>query len=193
MPAIFPSSSGSPETVLDELVLPLGGGNIANLLGASIVNFQVANRARGCRVVVRKTGTLRDLMVYVSSGSVSVPGAHVDLAIYSTDSTRQRLWSSGSLTPIADDAWFVVDPQIAVTAGDQLDFAFSFDAACSCAVVSFPEGQAADLPDGYLSAAGGALPLLAWQSNGSFPLPATLAEGSLTLQAICPILIARVA
>ena len=71
MTAQFPASGGATATALDELVLPLGAGNLANLLGAGTLNFAVANRGRGCRVVIPKSGTLHSLSVYMSTSAQS--------------------------------------------------------------------------------------------------------------------------
>lgn len=198
MTAQFPPAAGGAAagTALDELVLPLGAGNLTALLASSSIPFTVANRARGCRVVVPATGTLHDLSVYMSTSAQSAPGAHIDLGIYSTDAgTRELVWHSGSLTPTPDDAWFTVDPDLAVSAGDQLDLAVVADATTlSFAVCSLPEGQAGVLPAAWLAAgAAGAPPKLCWQASNAFPLPDTLVEGSCALASIVPALIARVA
>lgn len=136
-----------------------------------------ANNAYGCRVVVPKTGVLNDLSIYIG-----VSNGNIDLAVYSTAGTRARLWSSGSTPCPAAGAWRNVgDPALAVTVGDELEFAVGTDSLTasfgSNLATSPPAGV--QLPAEFLTP-GGALPKLAWLKTGSmFPLPATIAEAVL--------------
>jgi hypothetical protein len=134
-----------------------------------------ANQARFVRVTIPKTGNLRDLAVFVGGQS-----GNVDIGVYSTASTRVRLYSSGSVACPAANAWRIIgDPNIAVTQGDLLDFAFACDNASAAFARIAMMSSTYIFPAGFLTG-GGATPKIAGIMGGAFPLPSTVAEGSIS-------------
>ena len=155
-------------------------------------NTFTANQGRGVRVVVPRTGTLTDLSVYIVTSS-----GNIDVAVYdTTGTTRNRLWSSGSVACPAANAWTAVgNPGLSVTIGQQLDLTISVDNITASIGRCYGNSAAAsaDLPASFWTADDGAFNLLSWQAAAVFPLPATLAEASMAVSAVYPCLIARIA
>lgn len=144
-----------------------------NLITGS-TNVGGVNGGLGVRVQVGKTGTLKDLSVYVdvSSGNIS-------LAIYNTASPRARQSTSGAVACPAGGAWRIIyDPAFAVTAGQYYDLFLSADnATATFGKVTLPTSGYDQLPANFLPGAGGA----PWQTYfiaAGHPAPASNAEGS---------------
>jgi hypothetical protein len=178
---------------LEELIASQLPGLVAPYSPALIGSAAVlsANQAYGSRVVVPRTGTLVDLAIYVGATS-----GNIDVGVYSTGATRAKLYSTGSIACPAANAWSIVGAlSLPVTAGDQLDFLLASDngVASFGRCVQLPNAAAGQLPDAFSKAPGGALPKIAVGMGGMFPLPATIAEGSVAagIHALC--IIARVA
>jgi hypothetical protein len=149
-----------------------------------------ANQAFGSRVVVPRTGTMVDLAIYVGATS-----GNIDVGVYSTAGTRVKLYSTGSIACPAANAWAVVGAlSLSVTAGDQFDFLLASDngTASFGRALQLPNAAAGQLPTNFWPAAGGALPKISMGMGAMFPLPATIAEGSVAagIHALC--IIARV-
>lgn len=153
-------------------VLPIPGWPAATEGGIG------ANEIRGVRVVIPKTGTLHGLTFFpaVQSGNVA-------LAVYDTGqalaASITRLYSSGSVACGAALAAQTVDPNLAVTVGQQVLFCLAVDNA----TVEFVNYTAFDraqwvLPAGFL-ATPAAAGLLGIRVAASFVPPATITDAAL--------------
>ena len=155
----------------------------------TISSIPDVNLVSGVRVIVPRTGTLKELTVYVS-----VSSGNVDGAVYSTAGTRVRLWSTGSIACPAAGWQSLGNPDVAVTAGDQLDFSLAANnitaTFANCQVL--PAIALGALPTAFWVASGGALSKLYWYVY-AFPAPATIAEASLSGYSYAPFMMARVA
>jgi hypothetical protein len=145
----------------------------------SVAQVVVVGTIYASRVVIPQNGTLHDLSVFIGTSS-----GNLRLGIYDTGTAlaanRTLLFDSGSVASAAN--WKSVDPGLAVTAGQQLDFAVIADNTTitfgRCANLAAAQFQ---LPTGYL-AGGGDLPKVGWtDATGSFTaFPTPLAEASST-------------
>ncbi len=144
---------------------------------------------RGARVIVPRTGTLTDFAIFVT-----VQSGNIDVGILDTSATtRNRLWSTGSVACPAAGAWTTYNPNLSVTAGQQLDFVFVADNTTATLPRYVTGGNYAGLPTSFHPAAGGATPRLVWNGTGSsFPIPSTYAESNMTVSVNVPLIIARV-
>ena len=149
-----------------------------------------ANSARGVRVVIPKTGTLRDIAVYqgATSGNISV-------AIYTADEPRSRVYTTGAIASPAANGWRIIgDPMLSVVAGEQYDFAWSADNATAAIgrVALVPNTAIKDLPAGFLSGVTES-PRLFWQGATLHPLPTSIAEADIAVaETGPPCIIARI-
>lgn len=146
----------------------------------------------GCRVTVPKSGVLHDI-----STILSAVAGNVRVGIYDTGDavvgTRTLLYDSGSVAVAVASVWQVIgDPALAVTAGQQLDFAVVTDIAQVGCTAS--NANSYQLPASFWPAAGGVAPVLAWYKALAFgALPTPLATAGLTAVGLgVPALIARV-
>lgn len=155
-------------------------------LGDSIAT-PVANDAHACRVIVPRAGTLRDLAIYISTSS-----GNLDLGVFTTEGTRNALYRTGSVASPGTGWRIIGDPQIAVDAGDQLDFVVAWDNALARYKSHDAHTSQQQLPAGFWPAEG-ALAKLSWLRAASFPLPASFAEGVCAVDFRVPLIIARVA
>lgn len=159
------------------------------LMANSLSAFGAANEARGQRVLVPRTGTLVDLHAYVGASA-----GNVNAGVFSTADPRVALWTSGSIACPAAGWAKLGDPNVAVTAGDALDFVLAASStSASFARFVTAANNLARLPTGFL-AADGAGPVLAWFKASSFDLAAaTFFDASITNSQSPFLLIARVA
>lgn len=150
-----------------------------------------ANQARASMIVIPKTGNLRDLYVYVGTSSGNVEGA-----VYSSEATRSKLWSGGSIACPGASAWgFLGDPNLAVEAGDILYFVIAADNTTA----TFGRAN-------HLGASGlNQFPANFWAGDGHTPkrsctiasftpgsAPATISEANMVLTTFECCLIARI-
>lgn len=168
------------------LIIPAPGGFPENLVApyhpllATSVQTNTINTLFGCRVVVPKSGQLRDLAVYVGTQSGNIIGAVYDTGD-ALAASRTKLWDSGSVAVGSANAWQVIgDPNVAVTKGQQLDLMVATDnATAAFGRATLIAGGQATLPSGFFAPTGGATGKLAFRvSPGSFTAPSTVAEGS---------------
>jgi hypothetical protein len=151
--------------------------------------LNVSGYAFGARVVIPRSGTLRDLAIYL----VGVSAGNISAGVYSAEDPRARLYTTGSIACPPAGSWQIVgDPQLPVVAGEQYDLAFSAsDGTIDPISHAANENAVVLLPASY---AGGveALPKLGWYKSAAHPLPTTLAESAITVGATTFALIARV-
>lgn len=169
-------------------------GNIVQpypfILANSGAGTLTANMMYAIRVTIPYSGTLHSLSVLVGAAS----SGNVDLGIYDTTvTTRTRLYSSGSVACAAASTYHTVDPNLAVSRGDHLDFAL----ACDNGTVSFVRGGAYGipqmaLPSGFIPSPLGGVNKVEWTKASSFPLPSTVAESAFANTASCPHLMAYI-
>lgn len=152
------------------------------------------NQLRMVRVIIPRTGMLRDISVWVQ-----VQAGNIMAAVYDTGDAsagnRTRLWQSGSVAVGAATAWQIIgDPNIAVTAGQHLDFAINSDnSSLQVGRVNLGASGAGALPTGFGVAPGGASPkYFALHTPGSFTAPATIAEASISANNQGVIVIGRI-
>lgn len=170
-------------------------GGVAGIFASTNAqSIGTANNARIGRVVIPFTGTLHDMAIWVTTQS-----GNIDCGIYDTGNAsagnRTLLWHTGSIAcPAASSPWRIVgDPGLAVTQGQQLDFALSCDNTTAQFAANTQATGLAHLPANFVPAAGGAAPILAAFANNMYPLPTTVAESALGDTNTVILLIARVA
>lgn len=182
------SALWTPGQLGDNVVAPFHPA-LAN--GSMSTGF--ANGAVGCRVKVPKSGQLRDLTVFqvASSGNVSVGVFDTGDALAGS---RTRLWSTGSIACPAANGWRTVgDPNIAVVAGQELDFLFAADNLTATIARAAAVVGDLNLPASFWPAAGGASPKLGVRPTaGMMPLPATITEANMVSIGTVPMIIARI-
>jgi hypothetical protein len=156
---------------------------------------QTANSLRGQRIVIPKTGNLRDLSVFIGATSGNIEAAVYDTGEAAASTTITRLWASGSVAAGAGNTWQVIgDPNLAVTRGQHLFLTFGADNS----TVTVARG-----PGNFVNAAFATYP---FDLNGSglqvrrhtfnattaFTAPATIATGSLNTQNNPTLIIGRI-
>lgn len=160
--------------------------------GSGAVAAFTANQARGCRVVMPKSGTLSSIAIYLGTSS-----GNVDVGVYSTAATRLKLWSLGSTATsgLTANAWNSVgNPALTVVQGEQYDFTVALDnATATVGESSLAAGGMGILPTGYLPGPAAA-PKLNWVVPTSFPLPASFTEAAIGSSGtgVVPLIIALV-
>lgn len=151
-----------------------------------------ANQARGSMVVVPKTGLLRDLYVYNAVQSGNVEGA-----VYSSEPTRSKLWSGGSIACPGGNAWgYLGDPNLAVEEGDILYFVLAADNTTATFGRANHLGASGlnQFPAGFWAGDGGtpkrAVTIASFTPGSA---PATIAEADMVLTTFELCIIARIA
>jgi hypothetical protein len=183
-PVLPPGGSGLPDVIAH---CPLWAISTAN--GAL-----TTNRMYFMRVVITRTGHLRDLSIYVLTASGNALGAVYDCGEASSGN-RTRLWG-GTSTPLSTgNAWQSLgDPNLTVAEGQMVDLVFMADNATA----TFPRGGSPNatfgqLPTNFATSPGGApAKLCPIASPGSFAMPTTVAESSITSSVQTYPLIARI-
>jgi hypothetical protein len=183
------------------LILPDAGGLPDTFVGPchpaliQSANTNTANTLIGCRVIVPKSGQLRDLAVYIQTQAGNLIGVVYDTGD-ALAASRTKLWDSGSVAAAASGSWQILgDPNLAVTKGQQLDIGVANDngAAAFGRVGGVATSSPTTLPSAFWAAPGGATPKLGWRhSPGSFIVPATIAEASLAAIASVFFVMARI-
>jgi hypothetical protein len=154
-----------------------------------------ANRIEGVRWSIPKTGTLVSLTFWVGTQSGNVIAMIFDTGDASAGHLT-ALWTSSS-TPVSaapgyQTAW---TPNLSVTVGQQLYAAIMFDNVTAAFGYAFTLGGGTGplLPAGFLPAAGGANPRIAFDfGNGSFTPPSSITDSTGLLQGHPPIIIGQV-
>jgi hypothetical protein len=118
---------------------------------ASVSGVGTANNHVGvvCRVPV--TGTLHDVMVGIGTQSGNIAASIYDVA--SGGTTRNRLWSSGSIACPAAGWAIVGNPALAVTAGQLLTLAVGADnsTVTFARYNNLSSGALAEIPAAYMT------------------------------------------
>lgn len=185
----------------DPLDWSIGSSNVAtpfDILAAANANTFTQFQVRASRVTIRKTGTLVDLAVLVTTFSGSLLGAVFDtgqLGVAGDHTVRTRLDALTSVTP-AGNGWFSLgNPNLAVVAGQELDFAVCADnVTIQLQRLNTSAAQTA-LPSGYRPphGAGTVTTKLAWaQTQGSLSIPATITDTNAASNASTTLIIGRI-
>jgi hypothetical protein len=174
---VFPAASSTPVPV-------------------SVAAPSAANRAKGTRVLIPKNGTLVDLYIYIGAAAGNIIGAVLDTGD-ALAGTHTQLWAGGT-TAVGSTGWLKLgDPNLAVTAGQQLDLVAVPDTITTLTLgraFVAPAATAIKLPTGFLPSAGAATPILSWFKDvGSFAAPGSVTEASISNDGTVTTLIARVA
>lgn len=156
---------------------------------AAAASAITAQQTRFCRVSIPKTGTLRDIMIFV--GTVS---GNIETAIYSIGAPHTQLWTTGVIAcpPIG---WQVVgNPALAVTAGDQLDFVIGVDNATATFLRTLPAAGSSTLPTTHWPSPGTTVTKIAGRYNlpGVLPMPATVSEANVVDVNYMPFILGRI-
>lgn len=183
----------------DELYAPQVPGLVAPVLAAGSLVIQanmavITNRRYVQRVIIPRSGKLRDIAVYQGAQS-----GNIRVAVYDTGDAaagkRTRLWESGSVATPAANGWRVIgDPDLDVVAGQQLDLIVCYDnntATIGRYAVAFSAASVV-LPVGFNPLPGGASPKLAASAGDSFTMPATFDEANLEGANSSPCIIGRI-
>lgn len=159
------------------VLTPLAGFVIPSSTGA----LAASGHCYGCRYVVPKTGTLHDLAIYVGTSSGNIEVGILD----TTATTRNRLYTTGSIAAPAGNSWRVVgDPALSVTQGDHIDLYMSADNTTVTVMRTQTGGPVGftPLPANFLVSPLGGAPNYFWDFTGS-SIGSTVAESSLAAAA----------
>jgi hypothetical protein len=141
-----------------------------------------ANVLVGARVRIPYTGRLRDLYTFVATTAAANAKAAVYDTGQSVSAKRTALWTGASVAlPGSNNNWLSLgDPNLAVTAGQQLDLALICDnGTATFQRNSFTASNMTPLPTVFQQAGTSVRPLMAWTNNpGSFTVPATLDDAT---------------
>jgi hypothetical protein len=164
--------------------------------GTSGVGVGTASHVRGIRVVCRRSGVLKGL-----TANVQVQSGNYQLGVAGTDSLRTVLYA-GALTavPAVGAYTTLVDPNITVAAGDQLDFLFSFDnTTARFSGAAMNQAACGQLPSGFPLTPGGLAPQLTfnWAAGTPAGIPAigsglTGATGTVSTASTIPWIVAYI-
>lgn len=135
------------------------------------IGVPTTNHGKGGRVVIPKSGMLRDLSCYINASA-----GNYDIAVYSCAAPRVRLWSKGS-TAVPAVGWQILgDPNLAVVKGDMLDLIIALSDTATARISGFAGSPTGALPAGFLDGVA-ALPKLYFLiGTAVLPLPANIAE-----------------
>jgi hypothetical protein len=163
---------------MDVLVPAMTG----NLVMVSAATSGAANMMKVNRYVVRKTGTLKDVCVYVGgTASGNLRAAVFDVGV-ATTAVYTRLWDGSSVAAAANSWVNLGDPDLAVTAGDHLVLGFvTSDNVCQLGrqIILSPS---AELPPGFGPAPAGTGITPVWSAGlgqGAFTSPATISDATM--------------
>jgi hypothetical protein len=156
---------------------------------SSTLNTQTANELRMVRVVVPKSGRLRDLAVFVGTAS-----GNIEISVYDSQAPLTRISASGAVAAAGSNAWQIVyDPDLPVTRGQVLYLGLGADN--NTVTVARVNGNMANaalaqLPFsiGGLGAAARTTP----RALSSFPAPSTIADGSLANLNAATLIVGRI-
>lgn len=167
-------------------------GHPLGAVGTGVGAMTAASRAQGHRVIVPKSGTLNELNIYVGTSSGNIEVGIMDTTV----TTRNQLWTSGSIACPAANGWRKIgDPGIAVSEGDHIDFYVNADntTATFGRITGIATATAAAFPTGTVVSPLGGKPTLVWQGPAAtFPLGTTLAETSMGFSSLAPGVIAQI-
>lgn len=145
------------------------------------------------RVIIPYSGTLGAVHI-----APSVSNGNVEIVILDdTVTTRNRLWTSGSVACPAINVWSasLANPALAVVAGQHVDIGVGTDSATAACYryINMPLNALIALPSGILVAPGGAAGNISWQValanfNG---FASTFAEASMVAQAGVPMILVK--
>ena len=182
--ALPPRGSGFPDVVAHA---PLWAISTAN-------GTLTVNRMYFMRVVIPRTGKLRDLNIFVLTASGNALGAVYDCGEASAGN-RTRLWGGVSTALGVGNAWQSLgDPNLDVVEGQMVDLVFMADnATATFPRGGSPNGAFGQLPTNFATSPGGApLKMCPIASPGSFAMPSSIAEASVTSSVQTYPLIARI-
>lgn len=144
-----------------------------------------------CRVIIPVSGTLAGL-----SANITASSGNYDIGVLDTTATtRNRLYHSGN-TASPGTGWRELGtPALAVSAGDHLDFCISADNGTFAILLGNQGGTGGfgQMAANYLVSPLGGAPKPWWFATTQNPIPATLAESSLTVtNPSVPLIIGRI-
>ncbi len=168
------------------LLLPVFPGATASAATNGQFNY------RAFRVIIPYSGTLRNFYIAPGLQNGNVEGVILD----DTATTRNRLWTSGSVACPAISVWTSIgDPNLSVVAGQHVDLMLGSDSATATfyRYNMMPLNAFSFLPSGVLVAPGGAAGNMSWQVvRADFTgFPSTFAEASMVAQAGIPMILVR--
>lgn len=169
------------------LVLDMG----LTIVNASSAGFGANTNMNGLRFVVPQTGTITGVSYFVITQAGNVAPAILDTSA----TTRNVLWNPGAIAVGAAGWQSLGNPNLAVSAGDQLDIAVGFSSATvRVAYVTNANGSVGfTIPTGYLVSPDGGASLLEWQWTGTpGGMGATVLESALAAGTSCPLIVATI-
>lgn len=146
--------------------------------------YGVANHAKGVRVIIPKTGTLKGFTIWVGTASGNCEGFILD----TTATTRNVLWASGSVVVTgASSLQTLGDPNISVTAGQHIDLALTIDNITATVARAATITNLHTMPAGFpVQAPGGGKNQFVWDIAQTIPIGSTVTEASFAGTSICP-------
>lgn len=151
-----------------------------------------ANGAKILRVICPSAGHLRDISVFIATSS-----GNISLAVYDTGDavagTLTRLATSGAIACGTGNAWQSYDPNLAVTAGQQLALFISADnGTVTFGGTSALTNMQASLPTGFITTAAWPGGLWGQLAATVHPAPTSFLASSLANTGTFPCLLARI-
>ena len=168
--------------VPNDVLVPIATGNLV-MVSAAISG--AANMMKVNRYVVRKTGTLKDVCIYVggTSSAGNVRAAVYDVGV-ATTAVYTRLWDGAStgLASVANQWINMGDPDLAVTAGDHLVIGVVFSDNTAQFGRQIILSPSMELPAGFGPAPAGSGITPVWSAGlaqGAFTSPATISDATM--------------
>lgn len=192
---VYGPADGTFQRAYPNLVAPFNPILIDGLAGMS-----GANQGRTVRVVVPKTGRLRDVSFFAGAQSGNYDIGVLDTGDASAGNYSLLASKGSTASPAANAGWVSWDPNLAVTAGQQIQLILSYDnGTATWGKISTAASSSVNptvLPTSFIPTSGGAAPKLAGVFASVFPLAtgfaSPVAEASMTMATAIPVLIARV-
>lgn len=128
------------------------------------------------RVQIPMTGTLNALALFITTSA-----GNVDACIYDTTATtRNQLTASVNTAAATVNTWQVFTISLAVTEGDQVEFAASASSTAAFASAPMDRSEQGGMPSGWMAVPLGGKNAFQTKVASAFnPLPTTLAESAM--------------
>lgn len=179
--------SGTPGTWT--AIVPVTNGVVTAIADTAMIGgtgHAGTNTVHGSRIIVPYTGHLRSLAILVGTASGNAIPIVYDTGNTTTGS-RTALWTGSPIALAGTNIYQILgDPDLVVTAGQQVDLAFILDNnTATVGQTTTAQIGALQYPTGYNVVPGGASPKRAWTFvNGNFSAPSVITEANCTIATI---------
>lgn len=180
--------SGGTGSLLNGIVAPIAHGSTF-VPGAAAIT--TANRIQAVRCVVPKSGTLKDLSIWVSSAAGNIRGAVYD-AGQAAANNHSLLWQGSSALAVANSWNNLGNPNIQVTKGQHLYLALVTDNVTGTYGRAATTAGSTALPADYFDGNGASESTSWFFDNGSMVFPNTILGSAVAQMSNVLVLLARV-